>query len=96
MDRTRGSGLNRERWYSICSRHCDYETYCGTCNVGQWVNCFAASLERITFQVSPWLWRKWANRTSSPSKKLHSPARVRLSKRTQSDGSPDSGEANKK
>jgi len=38
--RTRGKGLKKEIWFSICSRHAIYDENCNMCNTGSWVFIF--------------------------------------------------------
>lgn len=49
-------------WYSICSRHQDYEPNCRLCNRGNWVFEPGAKVSRLALKLAPNLWRKWANR----------------------------------
>ncbi len=67
--RTRGWGLWRQDWYSICSQHRDYRESCLRCRTGSWHNRIATKIDSLFFRFCPYGWRKWANRKNSPSRK---------------------------
>ena len=62
--RTRGYGLKREEWYSICSAH-DYQPGCARCEAGHWSNIVVLRFSGMIYLVWPRLWRWWANRPNS-------------------------------
>ena len=69
MNRFRGNGKDLEEWYSICSRHRNYDNMCGMCKIGDWINVRRQQREALFYRFFPWLWRWWANRPSSPRRK---------------------------
>ena len=63
--KTRGKWLNKEEWYSICSRAHNinhYDPSCDLCQCGSWRNVFLGKISHAFYVVSPFLWRIWANR----------------------------------
>jgi len=36
-------GHSESNWYSICSRHCNFEASCSLCNVGRCIKCHPES-----------------------------------------------------
>ena len=56
-------------WYSICSRHYNYDENCNLCNKGRWINRYKQLVSSLFFKAWPWAWRKWANRKNSPDRK---------------------------
>lgn len=68
--KTKPGGPKGHRWYSICSKHRDYDASCNCCNAGQWCNERRLYWEGLLFKVWPWLWRKWINRKSSSDRKF--------------------------
>lgn len=69
MLESRGSGLRREEWYSICSRHRHPRKGCHLCHTGHWVNVAAHNVEHAIYVCAPWLWRWWVNRPNSATRK---------------------------
>jgi hypothetical protein len=67
--RSRGRGLFRQEFYSICSMHSKPQDDCDCCNAGSWRNVYATMLSHTFYKVSPFLWRWWANRPNSKSRK---------------------------
>lgn len=68
--KTRYWGPFRQDWYSICSKHQSYAENCYLCEVGQWRNRWGRKFGNLVYQISPRLWRWWANRKSSKSRKF--------------------------
>ncbi len=60
--RSRGRGLFRQEWYSICSRHGRYNESCDNCTTGLWINVWRQRLGHEVYKRYPNLWRAWANR----------------------------------
>ena len=60
--RTRGKGLNKEIWFSICSRHAIYDEKCNMCNTGSWQNAIKYKVSTLTYNLFPSLWRWRVNR----------------------------------
>jgi hypothetical protein len=58
----RGWGPFRYDWYSICSRHQNYDTDCTLCQKGGWVNHWGQFIGHIFFKLCPNLWKRLANR----------------------------------
>ena len=56
-------------WYSVCSRHREYEISCNACNAGRWISGEEHELEHWLYEQDYKLWYKWANRPESASKK---------------------------
>lgn len=57
-------------WYSICSMHFQYEESCGNCNAGRWISKQEQELSNWLWKYSKRIWRKWANRNGSESRKF--------------------------
>ena len=55
--RTRGKGLKREIWFSICSTHHNYKDDCDRCNTGEWKSAYADKVETLMYNISPILWQ---------------------------------------
>lgn len=51
-------------WYSICSRHADYEMTCRNCNAGHWISRNEREFDNWLWTYSPRIWKKWANRNN--------------------------------
>lgn len=60
--KTRGTGLKKEIWFSICSRHAIYDENCKMCNTGSWNNAIKHKISSLIYKLFPSLWRWWANR----------------------------------
>jgi len=68
-------------WCSVCSGHsCQnpehphiegYCPNCGRCNAGRWVNDEFKELDHWLYTHDPDLWRKWANRETTPDQPGH-------------------------
>jgi hypothetical protein len=58
---TRGEGLKKETWYSICSRHGVYDKNCELCNTGSWQNDHKLAVEGWFHDHTYWLWVWWVN-----------------------------------
>lgn len=68
--RTRGSGIRREDYYSLCSRHREWDETCVACSHGRWRNHWSRMGGSIVYKLFPWLWRWWVNRPNSASRKF--------------------------
>jgi hypothetical protein len=68
--RTRYRGPLREDWYSICSKHQNYKADCKLCQTGQWRNRYLRHFGSFIYKNCPKLWRWWANRKNSKSRKF--------------------------
>lgn len=60
--RTRGKGLKKEIWFSICSGHYDYDENCKACNKGHWKNALKHRISLGFYNLCPSLWRWWINK----------------------------------
>lgn len=66
---SKGWGLFRYEWYSICSGHgynhdgnyYEYDTDCSCCLAGRWVNCWLQVVESYFYNHHYPLWFWWAN-----------------------------------
>lgn len=58
---SRGKYWYKYHWYSICSIHRDYNKECRMCNAGHWVNVWRNYIDNIIYKISPKLWRKGFN-----------------------------------
>ena len=58
---TRGEGLKKETWYSICSRHGIYDKNCPRCKIGSWQNDHKLAVEGWFHDHTYWLWYFWVN-----------------------------------
>ena len=56
--RDKGILFWKQRWFSICSAHQQYNKECKTCNVGCWENVWRTNIEKLVFIISPKLY-KW-------------------------------------
>lgn len=68
MDKYKGWGPWRCVWASACSRHQKPDAACRMCKNGVWANLWWMALENWAFELSPTLWRRWANRGRKSSK----------------------------
>ena len=59
--RTKGKGLKKEAWFSICSCHQEYEESCKLCNTGNWENICKYKLSGLFYELFPNLWIWWVN-----------------------------------
>jgi len=62
MLRERGKGFRKERWYSFCSMHIDYDEKCPRCCAGSWENVWVGYFSSFVYKVAPRLWKWWVNR----------------------------------
>ena len=60
--RTRGKGLKKEVWFSICSAHMEYDENCPRCATGTWNNVIKHKISSLIYDIFPSLWRWWVNR----------------------------------
>lgn len=68
--RTKGYWFWKKEWYSICSRHREYDEGCNLCNAGSWVSVYGNVIEGWFYKMFPELWKRWMNRKGNPRKKL--------------------------
>jgi len=54
--RLRGSFFKKEEWWSICSKHIEYDENCKTCNIGSWKNVWKHNMSAILYDISPKIW----------------------------------------
>lgn len=54
----KGKYFYKERWFSMCSVHQQYNKECPTCNIGTWENVWRTNIEKLVFIISPKLY-KW-------------------------------------
>ena len=66
--KSRGEGLNREEWYSVCSMHHDYDENCGACNVGSWINVHEHDIDSNLHDTD---YEAWYEKANSKSLKFH-------------------------
>jgi len=69
---SRGRGLFREEYYSICSAHQEFNQECSTCKIGSWHNVWLGVANSVLFKVWPALWIWNANRPKNKTKWLKS------------------------
>lgn len=60
--KTRGRGLRRQEWYSICSAHQEYKEDCERCNCGTWSNVWRVHFSNLVYKIAPGFWIWWVNR----------------------------------
>lgn len=56
-----GRGLLEQEWYSICSRHQEFDEHCAMCQTGSWEFVWKVRLSGALFRLSPRVWRWLAN-----------------------------------
>jgi len=62
-------------WYSICSRHREYDNTCEMCSVGSWKNEKNSREEKFwefMYDWMRWIWIWWMNKPSKKEKWLKS------------------------
>ena len=69
--RSKGRGPFRAEWYSICSRHYDYDPDCNLCQCGSWHNVWARMIDHQIYNHAYWLWHWWHNRPNSRTRREH-------------------------
>ena len=50
------------KWYSICSRHDDYDKTCNMCQAGRWINIPRQFFDNIVYWEFPNIWKWYVNR----------------------------------
>lgn len=60
--RTRKKFWYKERWFSICSAHYEYNENCTLCKAGEWKNVWMWHISHTFYKLTPKLWRWWMNR----------------------------------
>ena len=68
--KTKGKFLTKQYFYSICSGHSGDEEDCSRCQKGMWRYVWAIWLSGLLYKISPKLWRIWANRPNSKTRKF--------------------------
>lgn len=58
---SRGKGLWREEFYSLCSKHRDSRDDCNNCAKGQWMNVCRHKFGHAFYMACPNIWRWWVN-----------------------------------
>jgi hypothetical protein len=58
---TRGKGLKKKTWYSICSIHQTHNKDCNMCDTGNWQNNFMLAISDWFHDHVYWLWCFWVN-----------------------------------
>ena len=48
---TKGKLWWKKEWYSICSRHQEYDKYCSICQCGTWENVWKLEISKIYFRI---------------------------------------------
>ena len=61
IETIRGKGLKKQRWYSICSIHGNFNKDCHICNTGMWHNMALIKIESWFHDHIYWLWYFWVN-----------------------------------
>jgi hypothetical protein len=60
----------RQQWFSLCSTHYNGKIGCNRCHAGQWLNTTGHFFGHWIYKLFPRLWRWWANRPNSSSRKF--------------------------
>lgn len=68
---SRGEGLDRQEFYSLCSMHYDSDPNCHMCNTGHWYYVNRRKAWHIIFKLCPGLWRLFANTKKNKEKFLN-------------------------
>lgn len=69
MARTKGIFLLKQTWYSICSRHYEYDDKCEGCKMGVWTYNISHFFSGIIYKIFPSLWKLYMNRENSKARK---------------------------
>jgi hypothetical protein len=59
--KSRGRGILKQEWYSICSMHIEHDKTCAMCNTGTYYNIYRVKCSQIIYDNFPNLWRWWVN-----------------------------------
>ena len=79
---SRGKGLLRQEWFSVCSQHRAPVEDCARCEQGEWKYIAWLEIEHGLFKLSPRLWKAWANRPYlNPSRRFLESVFPRLRKK---------------
>jgi hypothetical protein len=62
--------MHKKKWYSICSKHKEKQEDCLLCQKGRYISNTETTWNNIFYALSPTLWRLWANRKGSKSRKF--------------------------
>jgi hypothetical protein len=65
----RGKFFWKERWFSICSAHIDFNKDCKACNAGYWTNVWGWKISGVVSKLFPKFWIYWMNRPNSKARK---------------------------
>ena len=60
--RTKGKFLNKQIWFSICSRHREYDEACDLCKIGEWENALKYKFSSFIYDNFPSIWRWYMNK----------------------------------
>lgn len=60
--RTKGLGIKKKIWFSICSVHQEYNKNCNLCNKGTWVPVWRYKISSLVYDIAPGLWRFFVNK----------------------------------
>jgi hypothetical protein len=58
----RGKFFWKERWFSFCSRHREYDESCDICKTGSWKNIWKYNISSLIYKKNPNLWIWWVNK----------------------------------
>lgn len=59
--KSKGRGLRKQVYFSICSAHQSDNEDCPLCKVGAWRNYWGWRFGHIVYKISPRIWRFFAN-----------------------------------
>lgn len=57
----KGKWIWKEKWYSICSIHMNYDKNCSMCTTGSWHNVWMLKINSWFHDHTYRLWRWWVN-----------------------------------
>ena len=61
IETIRGKGLRKQKWYSICSMHGDFNKDCHICNTGMWHNVWKIKIGGWFHDHTYGIWLWWVN-----------------------------------
>lgn len=59
--REKGKWFWKSQWYSICSKHYEYDENCNMCKHGSWVKDYNHMFSSLIFSFYPNLWKFYHN-----------------------------------
>jgi hypothetical protein len=59
--REKGCFFWKQRWYSICSAHLEYDKDCPRCQTGYWKSVVVGAIEHFVYKYSYKHWFYWMN-----------------------------------